>query len=267
MTTLPADYSRREARSEFFEFAAHVTDELQDTSDMLAKLTKLTRQRNVFEDNQSEVQELSMVVKQKIGILHGDIQRLQQLGDARQGWNVTQADKHSTTVVNTLRTQLMDTTKVFKDVLQSRTTSLKETHQRRCNFTSEPPRLSAALLSATQAEEDSRRDENAGGLQMMAGPSGSRAYYAARSDAVRQIESTITELAGMFQEFARVVQEQDELIIRIDSDIDTALTNVDKGQNELLRALHRISGNRGLVLKIFGVLFFFILFFGLFILK
>eukprot|EP00906_Rhabdomonas_costata_P003314 RCo005066 len=261
----PADFPRRETRSEFLTFATHVTSELQEASQTLTKLARLTRQRNLFEDNQAEVQELSLVVKQKIGMLHSDLQKLQQIGEARQGWGgSTQADKHSSAVVNTLRAQLLDTTKVFKDVLQSRTTNLKETYSRRSQFTADPARLARG---AFDDEGSSHGDGQVGGLQAYAAPGGGRTYFQARTDAVRQVEATITELGGMFQEFARVVQEQDELILRIDDDIETALTNVNRGQNELLRTLNRISGNRWLILKIFGVLFFFILFFGIFILK
>lgn len=46
---------------------------------------------------------------------------------------------------------------------------------------------------------------------------GGQAYFQARNDAVRQIEATISELSGMFQEFARIVAEQDELIMRCGS--------------------------------------------------
>eukprot|EP00667_Euglena_gracilis_P011731 EG_transcript_12005 len=271
----PAAYAdKKDAHSEFHEHATRVTYELQDTSDMLSKLTKLILQRNVFDDHSSEIQEMSLVVKQKLGLLHNKLKQLQDIKDSHRGWKQSQADKHSTTVVNTLRTQLMDTTQEFKEVLQTRTQTLRETNQRRSKFTAEPPKLESALFNANKAaldDEDKRGDgalvAGAGGMQLQMQRDGGQAYFQARNDAVRQIEATISELSGMFQEFARIVAEQDELIMRIDDDVETALVNVERGQNELIRYLNRISGNRNLILKIFGVLFFFILFFGLFILK
>ena len=253
--------------NEFHDHASRVTLELQDTSSMLSKLTKLIRQRNVFEDHQSEITEMTLVVKQKLGLLHNDLKKLQDLKDSHRGWKQNQADKHSATVINTLRTQLMDTTQEFKEVLQTRTSSLKETNQRRSKFTADPPKMGSALFAAME-DDDGDEDEDAlGGMAMVQQRDSSHTYYSARNDAVRQIEGTISELSGMFQEFARILQDQDELVMRIDDDVEMALDHVERGQSELITYLNRISGNRNLILKIFGVLFFFIVFFGLFILK
>jgi syntaxin 5 len=266
-------HDKNDGQSAFHEEASRLTYELQDTSDMLTKLTKLILQRNVFDDHSSEIQEMTLVVKQKLGLFHNKLKKLQDLKDSHRGWTQSQADKHSSTVINTLRTQLMDTTQEFKKVLQTRTQSLQETNQRRSKFTAEPPKLGSALFAnkaALEDDESSSSDLHAGGgpgMQLQMQRDGGQAYFQARNDAVRQIEQTINELGGMFQEFARIVADQDELIMRIDDDVETALVNVERGQNELIRYLNRVSGNRNLILKIFAVLFFFILFFGLFILK
>eukprot|EP01004_Peranema_trichophorum_P006988 NODE_5786_length_968_cov_40.500592_g5204_i0.p1 GENE.NODE_5786_length_968_cov_40.500592_g5204_i0~~NODE_5786_length_968_cov_40.500592_g5204_i0.p1 ORF type:complete len:292 (-),score=38.88 NODE_5786_length_968_cov_40.500592_g5204_i0:9-884(-) len=256
----------KENRTEFFTFAHQVTSELQSTSELLSKLGKLTKKRTVFEDHQDDIQEISLVIKQKLSMIHNDLQKLQQIKDQHKGWRESHADKHSTTVVNTLQKALMDTTKEFKDILQTRTTSLKETTLRRSNFAAEPPRLDS-MLSATRAALASEESGEEGLSMLLVPQQGGQAYYQERSDAVRQVETTIVELSGMFSEFARIVEQQDELILRIDTDVETALANVEGAQNELLRYLNRISGNRWLILKVFGIIFFFIIFFGVFILK
>ena len=88
----------------------------------------------------------------------------------------------------------------------------------------------------------------------------------------------MTELGGIFTQLAQMVSEQGEQIQRIDADTDavvevslsprvphmyTVLTddlqNVEGAQRELLKYWNRMSGNRWLVAKMFGVLMIFFL--------
>ncbi|PHJ24560.1 syntaxin 5 [Cystoisospora suis] len=62
-----------------------------------------------------------------------------------------------------------------------------------------------------------------------------------------------------------MISHQDEMIQRIDHDIDTSMHNIREGQTELLNYFHRISSNRSLILKVFAILFAFIIFFVFFL--
>ena len=62
-----------------------------------------------------------------------------------------------------------------------------------------------------------------------------------------------------------MVQQQGELAVRIDENVDDALGNVEGAQGQLLKYLDRISGNRWLILKVLGVVLFFLLIFVLFV--
>ncbi|DAZ99411.1 TPA: hypothetical protein N0F65_004044 [Lagenidium giganteum] len=87
-----------------------------------------------------------------------------------------------------------------------------------------------------------------------------QAVYYPRQDAqtrfqnAQQVESTIVEISGMFSRMATMVQEQGEIISRIDDDMNIAQTNVEAAQGELLKLYTMVSGNRALILKIFLVL-------------
>ena len=87
------------------------------------------------------------------------------------------------------------------------------------------------------------------------------AYLAARAGALAQVESTITELGGIFGQLAALVADQGEVALRIDEHVGEALGAVDGAQAQLLRHLATISSNRWLVLKCLGVLLAFALFF------
>ena len=62
-----------------------------------------------------------------------------------------------------------------------------------------------------------------------------------------------------------MVAEQGELAVRIDENVDEAVANVDNAQTHLLKYLNRISSNRWLIMKIFGVLISFLVFFVVFV--
>ena len=60
-------------------------------------------------------------------------------------------------------------------------------------------------------------------------------YYSSRADAMHTIESTIVELGGIFSQLATMVKEQEEMVQRIDSNVDDTALNVELGHNEILK--------------------------------
>ncbi|KOM46919.1 hypothetical protein LR48_Vigan07g062300 [Vigna angularis] len=90
-------------------------------------------------------------------------------------------------------------------------------------------------------------------------------YTQSRSTALHNVESTITELSGIFSHLATMVAHQGELAIRIDDNMDESLANVEGAHSSLLRHLNRISSNRWLLIKIFAVLILFLLIFIFFV--
>lgn len=79
-------------------------------------------------------------------------------------------------------------------------------------------------------------------------------YLSQRGSAVETIESTIQELGGIFAQLATMVAEQRETIQRIDADTEDISLNVSGAQRELLKYYSRISSNRWLLIKSFGVI-------------
>jgi syntaxin 5 len=86
-------------------------------------------------------------------------------------------------------------------------------------------------------------------------------YLESRSTAIETIESTIAELGGIFQQLAQMVSEQRESVQRIDANTEDVVMNVDRAQYEIARYWRRVSGNRMLMVKIFGILILFFLLF------
>merc|ERR1719334_325654 len=89
-------------------------------------------------------------------------------------------------------------------------------------------------------------------------------YYSSRADTMHTIESTIVELGGIFSQLAHMVKEQEEMVQRIDTNVEDTLLNVELGHNEILKYFQSVTSNRWLMVKIFAVLIFFFLLFVIF---
>ena len=212
-----------------------------------------------------------------------------------------QGTDHSVTVVDTLKSRLMGATKSFKEVLTMRQENVKNQNNRRQMFSNSKaaanrpnpfargdgnfPRLNAPGMNAAGGGGGggggNLQMSAKGGLPTHSAPGGGSfgqqqsqgqmlianqdQYLSARTEALQNVERTITELGGIFQQLATMVAEQGELAVRIDENVEEAVANVDNAQTHLLKYLNRISSNRWLIMKIFGVLISFLVFFVVFI--
>jgi len=86
----------------------------------------------------------------------------------------------------------------------------------------------------------------------------------ARLDNARQVESAIAELGQMFGKMANLVASQQEVVDKIEDDIEAAAVQVNSGADEIQKVFTMVQGNRGLIIKVFALLIFFILFFKLY---
>jgi syntaxin 5 len=114
----------------------------------------------------------------------------------------------------------------------------------------------ASFGSSTNNNMLSLPDQN---QQLMLLEEQNNQYIQERSNAVDVIESTINEVGGLFQQLATMVQEQGEVIQRIDDNVEDVSLNITGAQRELMKYYHNVSSNRWLMLKIFGVLIVFFL--------
>ena len=77
-------------------------------------------------------------------------------------------------------------------------------------------------------------------------------YYSSRADAMHTIESTIVELGGIFTQLAHMVKEQEEMVQRIDSNVEDTALNVEMGHNEILKYVACLPGNNDTNFKTFS---------------
>ena len=80
----------------------------------------------------------------------------------------------------------------------------------------------------------------------------------------RLAEKSIAELGVMFTKMSSLISQQGEVLERIEDDVEAAGLDIDAGHNELVKVYGMTKGNRGLILKVFGILIFLIVFMKLY---
>ncbi|KAI9767318.1 MAG: cis-Golgi t-SNARE syntaxin [Geoglossum simile] len=207
-----------------------------------------------------------------------------------------QEGEHNKNVVVLLQGKLADVSVNFKEVLEVRTKNIQASRSRTENFVSSvsshsrPPssldniHASASPLYNTTptktgspqpgfsqnrnpdlltldpaSSPSSLLPQSDQQLLMMEEAQPSNTYIQARGEAIEAIERTISELGGIFGQLASMVSEQSEMIQRIDANTEDVVDNVQGAQRELMKYWSRVSGNRWLVAKMFGVLMIFFL--------
>ena len=68
----------------------------------------------------------------------------------------------------------------------------------------------------------------------------------------------------MFTKMSTLISQQGEVLERIEDDVEAAGLDIDAGHDELVKVYGMTKGNRGLILKVFGILIFLIVFMKLY---
>jgi syntaxin 5 len=287
------------AHSEFASHAAHIGRGISGTMAKLERLAQLARRKTLFDDKPQEINQLTFVIKQDLASLNQSLKELSVEGSSTSkagGKNAAQEGEHNKNVVIMLNAKLATVGIHFKETLETRTKNVQASKSRTENFLSSvgaaatpqsgtPGRTDSPLYQSAQQQQGQAkpyavttgaqsdilsldpsssssaltRHQGSNQQLMMLEEGNQSTYINQRGDAIEMIERTILELGGMFTTLAQMVQEQGEQIQRIDADTEDVLENVEGAQKELLKYWNRVSGNRWLVAKMFGVLMIFFL--------
>jgi len=252
--------SAPQAQSELNVWSAEIGSQIHQVTLKVQELRKMAKKKTIFEDKTQEIQELTYCVKQDIQGLNQKIEALERKAKGTGANRNYQL--HSSNMVETLKLRLCEVTKDFKDALEDRTKAMEQQDKRRNMYSSGQGSAANPFAQKQQPRPSGNPDDiEGGGAQSMAAP----VYQNQRAEAVQSVQKTIGELAQMFQKMAVMVTAQEEMIQRIDHDIDDTCSNVEQGQDHLLKYFHHISSNRWLIIKVFLILIFFVVFFVVFL--
>lgn len=119
--------------------------------------------------------------------------------------------------------------------------------------------------SADTDGDSSRPDHQIEQQMLLLDPVSDSHYFESREKAVTEVERTIGELGQLFNRLATMISAQQELVERVDEDVESAIDNATNAQNVLMKAYEKVSSNRAMYMKIFAILGVFALFFVLFL--
>ena len=105
-----------------------------------------------------------------------------------------------------------------------------------------------------------RMEEESGQSQMMQ-LIPDQSYLRERADAMSQVESNIVELGAIFNKLAVMVSEHQEMVQRVEDNVDSANDNINFSLAALNDTLTNLRTNKALFLKVFTVLVVFIILF------
>ncbi|KAE9596188.1 hypothetical protein Lal_00030481 [Lupinus albus] len=292
-------------QSDFNRKASRIGFGIYDTSQKIARLAKLAKKSSMFNDPIMEIQELTILIKNDITALDSALKDLQNIQNIEIVDGNFSQDRivHSNAVCDDLKAKLMGATKQLQDVLTTRTENIKAHENRKQIFSknaasrdnpfqhqpkpvTEPPPWSNSSNASESLQQTSTLPSNGvpasnqlrRRLAVDNTPSQQMEmsmvqqvvplhenHAQSRASALHNVESTITELSGIFTNLATMVAHQGELAIRIDDNMDESLANVEGAHSSLLRHLNQISSNRWLLIKIFAILILFLMIFLFFV--
>uniref|UniRef100_A0A8C9TWN2 Syntaxin-5 n=1 Tax=Scleropages formosus TaxID=113540 RepID=A0A8C9TWN2_SCLFO len=276
-TNKPA-HSVLKQRSDFTVMAKRIGKDLSNTFAKLEKLTILAKRKSLFDDKAVEIEELTYIIKQDINSLNKQIAQLQELVRSRGSQSGRHVQTHSNTIVVSLQSKLASMSNDFKSVLEVRTENLKQQRSRReqfSQFQSSAFRMFHTQFLGGNVEKLWEKSYHLlGSIFAVLAPivaddlhalAFQDSYIQSRADTMQNIESTIVELGSIFQQLAHMVKEQEEMVQRIDANVEDTQLNVEAAHAEILKYFQSVSSNRWLLIKIFLILIVFFIVFVVFL--
>ncbi|KAK9236383.1 t-SNARE [Lipomyces kononenkoae] len=294
----PGEGATKGQRTEFARRAVAISKDINMAMGKLQRLGQLAKRKTLFDDRPVEIAELTFVIKQDLAKINQSISELQSfVKSGKKHWarkGESQVDEHSENVVVLLQGKLTDVTAGFREVLEVRTKNIQASKSRTEQFISSASasakdtsgfKTKSPLYAHSSSQQQSSLEnpygishgdpENPYGAQnaeageyltlpdqqqsLMLLEEQQDMYISERNTAIEAIESTIHELGGIFAQLATMVAEQREVVQRIDADTEDIAVNISSAQRELLQYFARMSSNRWLMVRVFGILIIFFL--------
>lgn len=119
------------------------------------------------------------------------------------------------------------------------------------------------MQSSSSSQDYSEEDKGHGNQQYVQSQIQTRRQNRqtqSRLDNARLAEKSLAELTTMFGKMSSLIQKQGETLVKIEDDVEAAALHVDAGAQEIDKLYEFTKGNRALIIKVFGILIFFVVF-------
>jgi syntaxin 5 len=239
-------------KSQFMQSASLIGKSIAATTQKLKKLAKLCAKKNVsFDDPTAEIANLTVVIKNDIALLTRDIDQLRSTAANQPG------AQSSLTIVDQLNHQLKGNIADFTKSLKTRAENMQVQENRRNQFSSSNSLQSGRAFALKETEASSGA---AGGQQQMKQLAVRvDAHAEQQAQAVETIEKTMLELNSMMIYVGEMILAQQHDVDSILTNADEIDSNIGRAQDHLNEYSSKLKQHRGLILKVFLVLFVFVM--------
>eukprot|EP01119_Soliformovum_irregulare_P014128 TRINITY_DN3840_c0_g1_i1.p1 TRINITY_DN3840_c0_g1~~TRINITY_DN3840_c0_g1_i1.p1 ORF type:complete len:294 (+),score=59.77 TRINITY_DN3840_c0_g1_i1:3-884(+) len=259
--------------SEFARQSGEIGKNLADVWKTVESLLSLLSKDSLFDDRGEEIARLSNVIKQSIETSRRDIEALDVLRK-KESYRNKNCQYHAETIVTALNQRLASATKTFGEALAKRSQTTKEQQKRVDDLTGTTAlrqrKGGPRPMPAHTSDASNLGAKSSGGTVSIPMPGVSQQSTVQifadtnRLSAVEKAETMLSEIHKMVGTLASLMVDQQANLDRIDRDLEESVTNVGEAQNWLLKYQRSISGNRGLIIRIFIFLAVFVVLFMLF---
>jgi len=251
-------HSRKEAIAQTISVnkrASEIGRKTSVTADKLKELTELAKSQSLFGDPTEKIERLTETITRDINTIKGEIEELEHIVNRNSGNK--QSSDHSVTVIHSLNTSLLYTTKGLNDALHIRTQNLKAQEERRRKIIGER-RTGPAPKNQVKYFDIDVTDIPDAVIEIPDILQTEDSLILQRANAVRDIEGHIIEIQGIFKKLSSIVAIQHEQLARIGEKIDLTAEHADSALAELLKYLKGMSSDRWLIIKAFLIVIFFL---------
>jgi syntaxin 5 len=235
--------------------ASEIGKKLTSTAEKLKELTELAKTRCLFGDPAEKIEHLTKVITLEINNIKNEIAELEKFVGKSSGNK--QTSDHSSTVIHTLNSNLLNTTKGLNDALQLRTQALKA-QQERINhlFGGRPGHTIFRPLTYVEDEDSKTGDDVRIAIPQF--QTVEDLEIESKASAVKDIAKYINEIQSIFKQLSLLVLHEREQLERLEDLQDMTTIQAESALDELLKYLKGLSSERWLILKAFLIFFFFL---------
>jgi len=205
---------------------------------------------------------LTDIVTLEINGIKKDIEELERFIGRSKG-NKQTVD-HSATLIRTLNTNLLHTTKELNNALELRTQNLKAQQDRIVKISYGSKTGPSPIFRPTYDDDDSKTADDVIIAVPMLQLSQEDDMLGQRANAIRDIAEHINQIQSIFKRISELVSIETEQLQRLEDIHDQTAEHAESALAELLKYLKGLSSDRWLYIKAFLIIFFFLFIWFLF---
>jgi syntaxin 5 len=224
-------------------------------------------------------QKLTIQIKDEITGINFEINDLKNNYQAKikNSKNTESEDKNCDGVLQILNLRIAEMSHRFKDYLTIRSKAIEKHEERKSkfNFVGEKDQISNRRVNSFMEfskrpkngkifdtgihndEEDGLMESGNGNDNERSQKFGQIEMIENRSKNLENIKEVLSDINQIFVKFSEIVNTQQLMVERIDTDTEMALLNAERGKKELSEHYQNVSSYRNLIFKIFMILIIF----------